>query len=132
MKQKFVTTFIFAACRVVCVTGMLLILASCATEPKQAINKPSSQDIDHALSNAMHCVKAAIPQFDDGVSSADTVGHAAVESCNSEVNTYADIALRGTSINASEYPEMSEKIKVMFSNVSVQLVLKRRVKGAGS
>src|SRR6185312_8773345 len=116
MNHKFISTFISATCRVVFVTSLLLILASCATEPKQAINKPSSQDIDYALSNAMNCVKAAIPQFDDGVSSAETVGHAAIESCNSEVNTYKDTALRGTSLNASEYPEMSEKIQIIFSN----------------
>lgn len=132
MQKKFANTFILASCRGVFVTSLLLILASCATEPKEAITKSSSQDIDYALSNAMNCVKLAIPQFDDGVSSAETVGNAAMGSCNSEVNIYTETALRGTTLNASEYPEMSEKIRTIFSNVTVQLVLKRRVKGAGS
>lgn len=132
MNHKFISTFISATCRVVFVTSVVLILASCATEPKQAINKPSSQDIDYALSNAMNCIKAAIPQFDDGVSSAETVGHAAVGSCTSEIDAYTELNLRDTPISTSDYPEMSEKIKTIFSNVTVQLVLKRRVNSAGS
>lgn len=111
-----------------CLSIMLIVAvaSACSMHSTRSAPPPTPSDVQTASALAIHCINLAIPQFDDGVSSADIVGRSAVLSCSQSVDAVIDTEIRAELPNRTDDLDLRDKFKQTFYNVATSMVLKHR------
>lgn len=112
--------------RLLVITFIVSVISSCSTQSARASGQPTKQEAEAAISTSIACIKSAIVELDDRISSAETVGRSAVLSCSAQVDEANRIYLRANFPEQADDPDMLEKMKSSTTNIATSLVLKNR------